>query len=147
VTRATALTLTGLAVVMFIIGSLLLARALTGAGDERAKVLEVLKAQAAGDVAGVLDRLPACKAQPACVRQTTEMVKRHARPGRVEILRYEPSVQVAVITTRGVGRVAWRVGQGLPVVQCVRARRAGPVSRDRVELIALTDARSAESSC
>jgi hypothetical protein len=46
--------------------SFLLARGLTGSGTERAKVLEVLEAQASGDAAAVLDRLPACRAEPAC---------------------------------------------------------------------------------
>jgi hypothetical protein len=147
VTRATILTLAGLTVVMFIIGSFLVARALTGAGDERARVLEVLKAQAAGDAEGVLAKLPACRAEPACVRGTELRVSKLRRPGRVEILRYEPSVQVALIVTRGTGRVAWRAGTGLPVVQCVRVRRAGPMAKDRVELIALSEPKDAESSC
>jgi hypothetical protein len=147
VTRATALTLAGLAIVMFVIASFLLARALTGAGDERAQVLELLKAQAAGDVQGVLDRLPTCKAEPACVRQIHDQVERLERPGRVEILRYEPSVQVALITTRGDARVAWRAGESLPIVQCVRVRRASPLAADRVELIALSKEIGAEASC
>lgn len=145
--RSVAFTLAGLGVVLFVIASFLVARALTGAGEERAQVLEVLRLQAAGDVQGVLDRLPDCKAEPACVSQTEAMVKRHAREGRVEILRYEPSVQVAVMNIRGTARVAWRIGSGLPIVQCVRVRRSPPVASDRVDLIALSDARSAESSC
>lgn len=145
--RSVALTLTGLAVVLFVIASFLAARALTGAGEERAQVLELLRLQAAGDVEAVLDRLPSCKAEPACARQTAAMVERHEGQGRVEILRYEPSVQVAVMDIRGTGRVAWRIGSGLPIVQCVRVRRAPPISSDRVDLIALSDARSAESPC
>jgi hypothetical protein len=147
VTRATALTLTGIAIVLFVIASFLLARALTGAGDERQQVLELLEAQAAGDVQGVLDRLPACRAEPACVRQIRAQVKRLERPGRVEILRYDPSVQVALITTRGDARVAWRVDHGLPIVQCVRVKRASPVAADRVDLIGLSKERGAESPC
>jgi hypothetical protein len=147
VSRATILTLVGLAVALFAIGSFLLARALTGAGDERALVLEVLRAQSAGDAQGVLERLPSCKAEPACVRQIEAQVERLARPGRVEILKYDPSVQIALITTRGDARVAWRTGTGPPIVQCVRVRRASPLAAERVELIGISQEKGAESSC
>ncbi len=49
-------------VFVFIGISLLLARGLTGAGTERAEVLDLVRAQARGDAAAVLARLPACRA-------------------------------------------------------------------------------------
>lgn len=132
---------------LFLVTAALLARALSGPGTERARVLDVLRAQARGDAGAVLRQLPACAAEPACVRTTQARVAQLRSPGDVEILRYQPSVQLALVRTRGVGRVAWRVGAGLPVVQCVRVVRFGPLSRDRVELLALSDPIGRENSC
>jgi hypothetical protein len=141
--------ITGLVFGLFLFAgaSLLIARAATGPGVERARVLDVLRAQARGDVDAVLAGLPACAAEPACVRTARARTMELERPGRVEILKYDPSVQLAVVTTTGTGRVAWRAGTGLPVVQCVRVRRKGPLGGDRVELMALSDAQDPQSSC
>lgn len=132
---------------LFAGASLLLARALSDAGTERARVLDVLRAQAAGDAAAVLEDLPACAAEAACVRTTRVRVARLRSAEEVEILRYDPSVRVALTNTAATGRVAWRAGDGLPVVQCVRVRRRSPLSGDRVELVSLSDPRPRESSC
>jgi hypothetical protein len=70
------------------------------------------------------------------------------RPGRVEILQYRPSVQVTLTRTTGTGRVAWRAGRaGPPVVQCVRARRDGPLTGNGVELLSISAPIPGESSC
>jgi hypothetical protein len=127
--------------------SLLLARGLTGAGNERSQVLDVLQAQAAGDADAVLADLPACRAEPACVQVTRERVARLRRPGKVEILNYRPSVQVALTRQVGTGRVAWRAGTSLPVVQCVRVRRDGPLTGGDVELLAISAPIGGEESC
>jgi hypothetical protein len=137
----------GFVVFVFVGLSVLLARGLTGAGTERARVLEVLEAQARGDVEGVLAQLPECREEPACVRIVRERVERLRRPGRVEILTYTPSVQVALTRTTGSGRVAWRAGASPPVVQCVRARREGPLTGAGVELLALSAPIGNEASC
>jgi hypothetical protein len=137
----------GFAAFLFLGASALLARGLTGAGTERARVLELLQAQARGDAAAVLRMLPACREQPACARVTRERVQRLQRPGRVEILTYSPSVQVALTNRLGSGRVAWRAGAGPPVVQCVRVRREGPLTGGGVELLALSDPIGLASSC
>jgi hypothetical protein len=127
--------------------SLLLARGLTGAGTERTKVLEVLEAQARGDADAVLAALPACRAQPACAQVTRERVAELRRPGDVQILTYTPSVRVALTRQTGTGRVAWRAGSGLPVVQCVRVRRDGPLTGGDVELLSLSAPIGGEQSC
>lgn len=134
-------------VFLFLGISLLLARALTGQGAERGKVLEVLQAQGRGDAPAVLERLPACAREPACVQTTRERVARLKRRGKVEILNYRPSVRVSLTRRIGSGRVAWRAGTSLPVVQCVRARREGPLTGGGVELLALSDPIRADGSC
>ncbi|MDP9294372.1 MAG: hypothetical protein M3O90_08135 [Actinomycetota bacterium] len=127
--------------------SLLLARALTGQGAERTKVLEVLRAQARGDAGAVLERLPACAREPVCARTARDRVARLHRPGKVQILNYQPSVRLSLTRRTGSGRAAWRAGGGLPVVQCVRVRREGPLTGGGVELLALSNPIALEASC
>jgi hypothetical protein len=137
----------GFAAFVFLGLSGLMARALTGAGTERSRVLELVEAQAAGDAAGVLAELPACRAQPACAEVVRARVQELERPGRVEILTYRPSVQVALTERTGVGRVAWRAGTSPPVVQCVRVRRDGPLTGADVELLAISAPIGGEEGC
>jgi hypothetical protein len=134
-------------VFVFVALSALLARGLGGAGAERAAVLDVARAEARGDAPAVLARLPACAREPACAQVTRQQVQRLRTPGRVEILAYEPSVRLALEQTTGTGRVAWRAGTALPVVQCVRARRWGPLDGGHVELLAISAPIGRESAC
>jgi hypothetical protein len=137
----------GFGLFVFLGISLLLARGLTGGNAERAAVLEVLRAQARGDAPAVLARLPACRAEPACAGATRERVAELRRPGRVEILNFEPSATLSLTRRTGTARVAWRAGTGLPVVQCVRVRREGPLTGGDVELLALSAPIPGESGC
>jgi hypothetical protein len=128
--------------------SLLLTRALVGSGNERAAVLEVLRAQARGDIDGVLAELDACRAEPACVQTVRQRAATLERPGEVEILQYEPSVDVALTRQQGTGRVAWRTDERTqPVVQCVKVRREGPLSGGSTELLAISSPIEPTASC
>ena len=127
--------------------SVLLARGLTGSGTERAKVLDVLRAQARGDAKTVLAQLPACRAQPACVQATTDFVGRLRADGQVQVLMYTPSTKLALTRQIGTARVAWRAGTHLPVVQCVRVRREGPLSGGGVELLSISAPIARDGSC
>jgi hypothetical protein len=145
--RPAVLIAAGFAAFVFLGLSFLLARGLSGAGAERGKVLDVLEAQASGDAAAVLEQLPACRAEPACVQLTRARVTRLERPGAVQILNYQPSARLTLTRHTGTGRVAWRAGESLPVVQCVRVRREGPLTGGGVQLLALSDPIGLESSC
>jgi hypothetical protein len=145
--RPAVLIVAGFGAFVFLGLSFLLARGLTGSSAERGKVLEVLEAQAAGDADGVLERLPACRAEPACARVTRARVERLERPGDVQILNYEPSARLSLTRRSGTGRVAWRAGEGMPVVQCVRVRREGPLTGGGVQLLALSDPIGLERPC
>ena len=135
------------AVFFFVAISALLARGLTGSGNERAKVVDLLHAQARGDAAGVLALLPACRAEPACASATRVRVERSRVTGPIEILSYTPSARLALTSQIGTARVAWRAGARLPVVQCVRVRREGPLSGAAVELLSLSAPIAREGSC
>ena len=145
--RVTLITAVVFAGFVFLGISLLLARALTGEGAERAKVLDTLRAQARGDAAGVLSELPACARDELCVRLTRERVARLRRPGAVEILNYSPSARVTMTRRAGIGRVAWRAGRSLPVVQCVRVLRDGPLTGGEVELLSMSNPIATSGSC
>jgi hypothetical protein len=127
--------------------SVLLARGLSGSGTERADVLELVRAQARGDADAVLARLPACRREPACAQATRDRVARLRRDGRVQLLTYTPSTRLALTRKTGTGRVAWRAGEGLPVVQCVRVRRDGPLTGAGVELLSVSAPIPGEAGC
>jgi len=137
----------GFGVFVFLGISFLLARGLTGSSTERGMVLDVLEAQAAGDADAVLEQLPACRAEPACAQVTRAVVQRLQRPGAVQILNYRPSARLSLTRHTGTGRVAWRAGESLPVVQCVRVRREGPLTGGGVKLLSLSGPRGLESGC
>lgn len=145
--RPAILIVAGFAVFVFLGLSFLLARGLSGSSAERGKVLDLLEAQARGDAEAVLALLPACDAEPACKRVTAERVEELARPGEVEILNYVPSTKLSLTRKTGSGRVAWRAGESLPVVQCVRVRREGPLTGGGVTLLALSKPIDPAGSC
>lgn len=147
VSRPARLTLIALGVFAFLAVSVLLARALTATGAERAAVLDVLRAQARGDGAAMLSDLPDCAREPACAATARARARRLRRPGSVQLLTYRPSVGLSLTRQSGVGRVAWRAGSALPVVQCVRVRREGPLTGGGVTLLSLSDPIDGESSC
>ena len=127
---------------------LMLARALSATGTERSRVLSIAQAQARGDARAVLSETPACAKEPACAAATAQFVARLKRPGDVAILQYRPSVQLPLTDAVGTGRVAWRAGpDGLPVVQCVRVRRKGPLSGADVEVLSISPPIGSEASC
>ena len=128
--------------------TLMLARALSATGTERSKVTEIAEAQARGDARAVLRETPACAKEPACVAATDAFVAKLKRPGEVEILQYRPSIQLPLTNAVGTGRLAWRAGSdGLPVVQCVRVRRDGPLSGAKVELLSISAPIGNDDAC
>jgi hypothetical protein len=145
--RSQVLLLAGVGVFLFLAISAMLARALSATGTERSRVLELARAEARGDAATVLAGTGACAAEPACAAATRAFVAKLRRPGAVEILQYRPSVQLPLTRTTGTGRVAWRAGTSLPVVQCVRVRRDGPLSGADVELLSISAPIGTEADC
>lgn len=145
--RAKIAIVVGFMVFVFLGLAVLLGRGLTGSVSERAAVLDLVEAEAAGDVEAALDKLPRCRAEPACARVVRDRVQELRQPGEVQILTYDPSVQVALTNRTGTGRVAWRAGESLPIVQCVRARRDGPLSGGGVELLAISAPIGREAGC
>jgi hypothetical protein len=147
-TRGQRMLVIAFGVFVFLGISLLLARALTGSGAERTKVLDILRAQARGDSSAVLQQLPECAKSPACARLTRVRTKRLARPGQVQILNFQPSSDVTLTNSSGSARVAWRTqDRRYPVVQCVFVRREGPLSGGSVTLVSISNPIGLESNC
>ena len=130
--------LLGFAAFFFIGLSALLARALSATGTERSQALAVARAEARGDARAVLRMTPACSKDAACRAATLAFAGRLKRPGEVQVLRYDPSVQLALTDELGTGRLAWRAGTGLPVVQCIRVQRGNPLGGGDVTLLAVS---------
>jgi hypothetical protein len=82
-----------------------------------------------------------------CARTTRDRVARLKRPGEVQIVRFDPSVQATLTRRTGTARVVWRAGEGRPVVQCAQVRRDGPLTGGGAELLSLSDPIGGEASC
>ena len=127
--------------------SIFLARGFSATNAERGKVFEVLRAQAVGDSDRVLELLPDCAEVPACATTVRTRAPRLRRSGKVDILQYKPSVQLAVTDEEGTARVAWKAGDSNPIVQCVRVRRTGALNGARAELISIGGPLAGEAAC
>jgi hypothetical protein len=115
------------AVIVFLVLSALLARALSVGGAEDSAITDLVRAEARGDAGGVARLIDGCRGVATCrVRAATNA---HAleRAGMVSIIQILPSAGFSLSSTEGTARVAWLVGPSLPRVQCVRVRRSGNV--------------------
>jgi hypothetical protein len=146
--RARVLALIGVAILVFLVISGLLARAFSADGAERSAVTDLVEAEARGDLRDVIARVQRCSADPACRTRMTASVATLERSGSVSILQLEPSTSFSLGSTLGTARVAFRIGDSLPIVQCVRVRRAGSVlSGLRIELLAVSAPKKGDASC
>ncbi len=137
--RVTLITAIAFGTFVFLGISFLLARALTGSGAERSRVHRGRaragargRRRGAEEAAGVRGRAGVRARDPGARGGSS------SGPARSQILTYAPSVRVTMTRRSGTGRVAWRAGDSLPVVQCVKARREGPLTGGGVELLAIS---------
>jgi hypothetical protein len=119
----TLLILAGLTV--FLAVSAVLARVLSIDGAERSAVTALVQAEAQGNAGAVISQLRGCGESPACLRRAGQDALSLKRAGAVKILDLNLSAGFSLGSTVGTARVAWRAGNALPIVQCVRVRRAG----------------------
>lgn len=135
-------------VVVFLVVSAGVARVLGANSSERSAVVHLVEAQARGDERAVLAGIEHCREQAACRTRVEQTVARLRKPGRVEVLRYDASTRLALGDHVGEARIAWRIGEGLPIVQCARVHRVGgPFSAVKIEILALTAPIDREGSC
>jgi hypothetical protein len=111
--------------VVFLALSVLLARYLSTENVERTDVLDLLRAEAAGDASGMIARLSGCRAHPGCVAQVKRNAATLRRAGSVKILTLSSQTAYTLTGASGTTRVAWTVIGKLPTVQCVSVKRGG----------------------
>jgi hypothetical protein len=110
---------------VFVAVSAVLARVFSLDGAERAAITTLVNDEARGDLKGAVSQVFGCAHSSACRATVAADVAALARPGAVTIIQIQPSAGFSLGGTLGTARVAWRVGLSLPIVQCVRVRRAG----------------------
>jgi hypothetical protein len=139
VRRAYLLGLIAVALVLFLVVSALLARAFSVDSAERSAITGLVQAEARGDASAVVSRITGCTGNAACRARAAAATRALEHPGTVSIIQIQSSAGFSLGGTVGTARVAWTVASSLPIVQCVRVRRAGNViSGLSVHLLALT---------
>jgi len=138
----------GIGIVLFLALSALLARYLAVENTERDDVLVVLRAEAAGDASGAIERISACATHPGCVAQATQNAANLRRQGSVKILSLKSHTAYSLTSDTAPTRVAWTVIGRLPVVQCVSVKRTGNfLTGLSVDLISVSKPISNEGDC
>jgi hypothetical protein len=146
--RVRRIALIGVAVLLFLAISGLLARFLSVENVERDDIVALLGAQAAGDAQGMVARLDGCRSNPACVALAQANAAKLRRAGSVKILTLTSPTAYSLTGATGRTRVAWTVIGRLPVVQCVRVQRRGnAVSGVSVALLELSAPIPNEDDC
>ncbi len=146
--RAYLISLIVIGVVLFLAVSALLARVLTVDGAEQSATTALIQAEARGDQAGMLDRIKGCGQSAACRARVAADAAALTRPGSVSILTYQQSAGFSLTGTTGTARVAWKTPSSLPIVQCVRVRRAGDVFTGlHIELLKISARIKSDADC
>jgi hypothetical protein len=94
------------------------------------------------------DKIRGCAASLSCQARVAADAAALRRAGTVLILQLNPSAGFSLGSTLGTARVAWRAGSALPVVQCVRVRRAGnALTGQHVELLEISARIKTSADC
>jgi hypothetical protein len=148
VRRAKLLTVMGAGIVVFLLITALLTHIFSVDGAERSAITSLVQAEAKGDENAILARMHGCKEDISCRERVAEDAARLQHAGKVSILTIQTSAGFSLTSTTGAARVAWNVGNSLPIVQCVRVRRAGNVvSGFTVQLLAVTPKLKGTAGC
>lgn len=128
-------------VAVFVLVSVAIGRVLAANGDERGAINDLVAAEARGDVPAVARLVDRCDGGCA------HLVAGLRRPGKVQVLRIDPSTRFALGSVRATTRVAWKAA-GPAVAQCVEIRRRGDVvSGLESELLSVSAPISIEKGC
>ena len=137
-----------LALLVFLAISVVLARVFSIDGTEQTAITLLVKDEAAGNGSAMIGRIKSCRTSAACRARVATDAAALRRSGTISILQLNPSAGFSLTGTVGTARVAWRAGSSLPVVQCVRVRRAGDaLTGFQVELLKLSRRIASDSNC
>ena len=135
-------------ILLFLAISALLTRVLSVDGAERTALTGLVQAEARGDASGMLAQMHGCAQSATCRSRVAQDAGALKHAGSMSILQIQTSAGFSLGSTVGTARVAWEAGGSLPIVQCVRVRRAGnALSGLRVELLALSPRIQSDSVC
>lgn len=129
--------------------SFVVARWINNDTVERARVVELLRAQLRGDSADMLRRLTACR-QPGCASVVRENARRLRRDGELKVALYQSQTAHALRSRTRFTRVVWFPSgrEAETTVQCVLVRREGnALTGMTVSLLRVTAPIGRESSC
>jgi len=146
VRRPLLLALIAAGILAFLAISAGLARVFSLDSDERAAITTLVEDEARGDVGAMAALMYRCAA--ACRARLAYDAERLAHPGAVQIAELDTSAGFSLTGTLGTARVAWTAGGSLPIVQCVRVRRAGNVIAGfEIELLELSRRIRSDADC
>jgi hypothetical protein len=146
--RSYVIALIALGVLVFLVISALLARALSVGGAEDAAITDLVRAEARGSAAGVVSLISGCHTDASCRLRAAQVSSTLRTPGKVSIIQIQPSSSFSVGGTLGTARVAWFAGSALPRVQCVRVRHAGNVVQGfKIELLEISARIKTDHAC
>jgi len=136
-------------VIVLLAVSFVVARWINNDTVERARVVELLRAQMRGDAADMLRRLTACE-DPACIAIVRENARRLRRDGELKVALYQSQTAHALRSRTRFTRVVWFPSgrEAETTVQCVLVRRKGnALTGMTVSLLRVTAPIGRESSC
>lgn len=137
------------AVIALLAVSFVVARWINNDTVERARVVELLRAQMRGDAADMLRRLTACD-DAACIAIVRENARRLRRDGELKVALYQSQTAHALRSRTRFTRVVWFPSgrEAETTVQCVLVRREGnALTGMTVSLLRVTAPIGRESSC
>ena len=147
-TRRHYLALILIGIVLFLAISAVLARVFSADDAERSAITSLIQAEARGDSSAMIAGITGCATSASCRARVAQNAAALTRSGAVSILQLDTSTSFSLTTTLGTARVAWQTRSSLPIVQCVRVRRAGnALSGLRVELLAISQRIESDSVC
>ncbi len=147
-TRRYIVVLIVIGIVLFLAISAVLARVFSADAAERSAITSLIQAEARGDSRTMIASITGCAASPSCRARVTQNAAALTRSGGVTILQLNTSVSFSFTGTVGTARVAWQTRSSLPIVQCLRVRRAGnALSGLRVELLEISLRIPSDSDC
>ena len=136
-------------VLVLVAASFVVARWINNDTVERARVVELLRAQLRGDAAEMLRRLDDCD-DPACAAVVRANARRLRRDAELKVALYQSQTAHALRSRTKFTRVVWFPAgrEAQTTVQCVLVRRTGNVFAGMsVSLLRVTAPIGRESSC
>ena len=135
-------------ILLFLVISALLARVFSANSAEQSAITSLVQSESKGDANAILGEILGCRTDPSCRRRAAVNAAALKHAGAVSIIQIQPSTSFSLGGTEGTARVAWDVGSSLPIVQCVKVRRAGnPISGLRVELLDVSRRIASDAAC